>query len=43
MHQTLVEKPTTWHKPVAQARQRFDEASLLERGESILVRQFQPV
>lgn len=40
---TLADNPTTWFKTSKQARQHFDEKLLKELGESMLIRQLQPV
>lgn len=40
---SLTQKPLKWFKPAPQARKHFDEAELRQLGESLKVRQLQPV
>ena len=40
---TLTNKPLNWFKVARQARQHFDEAELRQLGESLKVKQLQPV
>jgi ParB/RepB/Spo0J family partition protein len=41
--QTLTNKPLNWFKVASQARKHFDEAELRQLGESLRVKQLQPV